>query len=540
MGGNNGQAQRRVLPPFPQIELGVVGDSVTAVFFAAAGHSVGDPVMVTAGHGTVGATGGKAAASLASAHGLRFCRVHATDSVGQIEELAVDVAAARLVPVGADGTISVGSLPAGPSRAGAGAALRGRKWIGVAAIGALVGVLFLGGGLVAGGVGGEAGPSAAGPPNAVPTNAPAQLPVLPPPGFDTYAAWSTPVQGTGMGSAPPVVRVAGDTVWVASGSSVSRYDATTGTLLGRADAGFRVAALVRTDLGAGAGIAAYDGRRRVQAFGEDGTAGTGIDFGEKVSSVSFGGDRPMGSSSGPSTPATVRVWTVDDSGTVQERLVPAGAVALASMGGTVFAVNSEESKAWWISTGGARFPEALKISPPTALGTVKTSMGGAGAVVDGYWVVKVPVNTSAEETEKTRTAAVKLDRGRLGDWLEPNVSASVPGVTGSASGAGAPGVNGTMLCSGAGAWDLSTGKVVPVPAGSTWNSAGCAGGQLWLRKADSMIRLDVRGNTVASTASKAYTDTSVLGISSNGLAVVQTENPDGQALYGLEPAGGSK
>lgn len=537
MGRKGGQEQRRVLPPFPRIELSVVGDSVTAVFFVASAHPVGEPAMANVGHGTVGSAGGRAAAGLASAHGLKFCRVHATDAVGQVEELTVDVAAAKLVPVGADGTISVGVLPTGGSRAGN--SLHGRKGLGFAAIGLLVALVggavwVVGGALPRGDEGAGVVASAAS------TNAPAQLPVLPPPGFDTYAAWSVPVQDAGLGSSGPVVRVFGDTVWVASGSSVSRYDAATGALLGRTEAGFKVAALVRTDLGSGASVAAYDGRRRVQSFGEDGSAGTVIDFGEKVASVSFGGDRPMGSEAGTSTPATVRVWTIDDSGTVQERLIPAGAVALASMGGSVFAVNVEESTGWWISTSDPRFPEAIKISPPTVLGTLKTSMGGAGSVVDGYWIVKVPVNASAKETEKTQTAAVKLGRGNLGNWLEPSASALVPGAATSAAGAGASGVNGNMLCSGAGAWDLSTGKAVPVPAGSTWNGAGCAGGQLWLRKADSMIRLDAQGNTIASTFSKAYTNTSVLGISSTGLAIVQAENPDGQALYGLEPAKGTK
>lgn len=540
--GKTSRGHKRVLPQFPVVRLGLVGDQITASLFANDTRQLGPTMTAHVDEGKVGSAAGEIAAKLAGEFTLRWCRVEATDSAGKVDLFAVDVAAKKLVGMGPDGAVETGF-----DRQGRAKTSRKNIFLGVGII--AVTVVLLVGGLVAlmPVIGGRGGSEAEGATTVPAAGSAAQLPVTAPAGFGTFAPWAVPAGGS---SSDTSVRVVGNQVVVLSGDRVSVFDAGNGAKLGQATTGYRAGDLVRTDLGNGSGIgwAVYDRARSIkpiilnQVPGQPVALGSPVSFPQEVRQITFGGDRPLGLTTSGTIAAGGQAYTIDDGGSIGRRYVPGQATALASMGGKVFAVDPGSKQAWWLVDESVRSPSPVAVSIP---GGAQLSTRSAGVVMDGWWIA----STATGNKDNSGTIAARLAPGEFAAWTEP--STGVVDLSSSwrkpSLANGLTGLQGPLLCTaGAAAWNIETGKALAAPeprVSST--SIGCGGGRWWWKSPQGVLSTDATGKTIATAANtgsySVQPPAPVVGLNPAGFAVVVSTDPNSPTktgptwVFALEP-----
>lgn len=517
-------AKARLLPPWPVIEIRATASNLTAVMHGAGDRPLGAPIQRNYdASATMGPAGVNVSMELAKAQGLRWCRVRAFDVNGLQTDLAINVAGHRFETLGKDGTVL---MQVESSGTGAGNRLgRAPRWVGFAAIGGFVVVLsgmvwLLTSLLASPDITAEQGP-------AVTQTAPAQaqLPVHAPAGFDTLASWSIPVPKF-SGQVLTTGTGAEQVLWYADGSAVVRIKAATGERLSTTETGMNVQKLVRTDLGQGTVIAAYDGRTKVLGLTTEGAKGPLVEF-KEATVVSFGGDRPLASSVRSAT-----VWTVDNAAAPAARLVPAGAKALASMGGRVLSVDSRTGQLWWIASDSVKFPAPQKLALPAGM----AALTGVGAVVDGYWVAEFRAGSATDYSSPVKVAAAPLSAGSLGPWTNP-VQGSVGAGTQIAAGDGA---HGNLFCFLDTAWNTSTGAALTRPTELPYRGAGCATGSWLLTAGAGTLSVDESGAQAAAGVWDQATPRPLTGTSTGNGIVAYSQAGNGTTLYSLTPKGQTK
>jgi len=212
-----------------------------------------------------------------------------------------------------------------------------------------------------------------------PTGTPTPYPSLPPPGYGGQADWSAPIAAGSV----PVLTADGRIVTVtgtAGSPTVAVLDPATGVPVWSAEL---PRAAASTSSGGGLHLSRIDGHPVVAV-----TASSTVDWwaldGEHTAgsvsipsgaSVSFAGDSPLVSEPGQ------RAATITG-GSLVERAVPAGSVALGATGATIVAANSV-GQVWRLGVGTADAPPPpVTVPTPAGAGALASITGYAGVSLD--------------------------------------------------------------------------------------------------------------------------------------------------------------
>ena len=213
-----------------------------------------------------------------------------------------------------------------------------------------------------------------------PTGTPTPYPSLPPPGYGGQADWSAPIAAGSV----PVLTADGRIVTVtgtAGSPTVAVLDPATGVPVWSAEL---PRAAATSSSGGGLHLSRIDGHPVVAV-----TASSTVDWwaldGEHTAgsvsipsgaSVSFAGQSPLVSEPGQ------RAATITTGGSLVDRAVPAGSVALGATGATIVAANSV-GQVWRLGVGTAEAPPPpVTVPAPAGAGALASITGYTGVPAD--------------------------------------------------------------------------------------------------------------------------------------------------------------
>ena len=353
-----------------------------------------------------------AAAEACRRLGLKVCRVQGHTEDGSVFEMVVDAELGTLeeheVPVAPaparkrQGVCIGGDSGAGRSRAAAALGQRGRT----AAIWGSVGVLVLavGTSAVVGAQdeGGEPAPVVHTPP-------PAQLPVPAPAGWDTYAAWFTPMGGSQVEA---VLDWEGRPVSV-DGSKLIGHDPDTGVEQWSRSAPFTVTQMAMFTVDGQTRLAAATAKELV-LFTPGSTDPIRVEVPQEATVVLDGGTVPR-----VDLP-TKRSLLVTADGATVSRVVPAAAKPLEAQGEDLIAADAKAGKVWRVGTDSAALPKPAVLPAPTQGAELTGVLGSVEGRVVAAWkdgkqtvVGFYDVDEATDATAVTQVAVRELDGGQL-------------------------------------------------------------------------------------------------------------------------------
>lgn len=382
----------------------------------------------------------------------------------------------------------------------------------VGAVVALV-VLLAGGGLVIEHVGRPAARPVS-TASTAPVGTPTPFPDLPPAGWSTQAAWSVPVDP----DSPVAVTAAGQVATTSPGGSTLRVlDPSTGGIA------WSLALPARP----------VDGLHTVHVDGREAVAfatGTDLDWADTArnpdgshatgqvglpaqAAVSWAGPSPLISTPGQHA-------YVIAAGRLAERVVPAGATAVAAAGSTVYA--ADHAGKWWALTG-LNPTEAHTILRESGTATASAaSTGGPAPVYAAGHIIAAepgdgagPVTIAVVDVATGRVSSTKVSPEALagGQWL-PNAA-------------------GTFGALGDVAINLPAGSVRPL---GQFTPTAAVADRLY-GTANGLPAVYAAGGTVIGEPAGTATPAAISG---GVLLTVSTNTPDGSAvLYALTPTPGS-
>lgn len=323
--------------------------------------------------------------------GRRRCRVEGIADDDAVFAMVVDVDAGTLEPLEDQ---QWGASPAGgaPSRNRGGR--MNRRTLVMVGSGGLLGaavLLALGSQLWGGDDNGSAPPP---PPDA------AQLPITAPAGWSTYAVWAAPSEDV-----PAVLDGSGRLLVVEDGQLVARAPKD-GQEIQRIDLPFTADAVKVYSEGDQERVAVASGRElAVMDQGADGFSTVEVPEGGQVS---LEGSDPL------VTSEDQRAWVLEGT-ELRERIVPAGAEALAADDGALVAANGDEGKVWKITTSDPELPDPASIEAPEdyEIAGIPAANGSRVAVTfrgdEGHKVALYEVTAGQSATEATELTQKDVD-----------------------------------------------------------------------------------------------------------------------------------
>lgn len=340
-----------------------------------------------------------AAAEACRRLGLKACRVQGHTEDGSVFEMVVDAELGTLEeyepPIGPGPADRSGACHGGSSastrKAGARSGNQRRRAL---AIWGSVGVLAL-----------SAGTSVAmnltdddqEPVAVVHTPPPAQLPVPAPAGWDTYAAWSTPM---GRSQVKAVLDWEGRPVSV-EGSKLIGHNPDTGVEQWSRSAPFTVTQLAVFTVDGQTRLAAATGKELV-LFTPDSAGPIRVQVPQEASVVLDGGTVPR-----LDLPTKKSLLVTADGSTVS-RVVPAAAKPLEAQGADLIAADAKAGKVWRVGTDSAALPKPA-VLPAPAKGAELTGVLGSveGRVVAAWKDGKQTIVGFYDVDEATDATSVK-------------------------------------------------------------------------------------------------------------------------------------
>ncbi|GGG69256.1 hypothetical protein GCM10011374_37100 [Kocuria dechangensis] len=318
-----------------------------------------------------------AAAEACRRLGLAVCRVQGHTEDGSVFEMVVDAQLGTLEehqPPESPGAapkrrgLRMGvSTRAGGSRAAVTKSQRGRTAVVWGSVGVLV--LAVGTSTVVGAQDGGGEPVAV-----VHTPAPAQLPVPSPAGWDTYAAWSTPMGGSEVKA---VLDGKGRPVSV-DGHQLTGHDPATGVAQWSRTAPFTVTQTAMVTVEGRSRLAAATGKELV-LFEESSPEPVRVEVPQEATVVVDGGTVPR-----LDLPTQKSLLVSTDGGTVS-RVVPAAAEPLEAQGEDLIAADTEVGKVWRIGTDSAALPTPATLPAPSPGAELTGILGSVEGRVVAAW-----------------------------------------------------------------------------------------------------------------------------------------------------------
>lgn len=446
--------------------------------------------------GSVALAARDAALAVCEDLGKRRCRVEGITDDNQTYQMVVDVDEGTLVELheapgpspGAGGVARTGSMAAA-----AGGIRRGRRWdprtLTKRQAGyALTGLFVLAG--VAVPVGAQVLGEDSSTEVVLPAPGPTQLPVAAPAGWSTYAKWSAPAQDR-----VPVRQDAAGRLVIVEGRDVVTRQAETGREVKRVAAPFEPTGLaVWTDNGTPR-LAVSGGGGRLAVMDQDGEQFTEVQLPERAEVVLEGGEPLI-----VGADQTAGVLAGDS---VQKRIVPAGAEAVAADGGAVIAADAQTGRLWKITEESPELPEPATVKAPKGMKVAAFPAGRGSLVVAQF----------AGEKSTGEVAVLEVTAGEGKTEVTQLVSEAVKGSTGTGQPQWDPA--GALVSLGRVSVDFEAVMVTVLP-----ESAQASAGHLWVTGTgdETSARLSRAGTALDAGDPKASVP--VL-ITDGGLAVVE-------------------
>lgn len=439
-----------------------------------------------------------AAAEACRRLGLKKCRVQGHTGDGTVYEMVVDAVS---------GTLQENQGPAVPAGASTGRVARsagargGRRGRNVLIWGSLA-VLVATAGVTAVDVFQEQRREQA---TAVSIPPPAQLPVPAPAGWDTYAAWATPMPGPQVRA---VLDEAGRPVSV-NDTRLIGHDPATGVEQWSRTAPFTVTQVGMFTLQDQVRLAAATTRELV-LFTEQSPDPARVDVPQDGTVVLDGGTVPR-----VDLPNQRSLVVTADGGTLP-RVVPAAAEPVEALGEDLIAADPAQGKVWRIGTDSAALPQPATLAPPTTSAELTGILGCVDGRVVAAWrddqrtlVGFYDVGEAIDVTTVAQVAVRELEGGPLSGSAVQTDRAH------------------DLLLASSALIDVQATTVHRLPSTGGRLSAGYA----WVNVDGGQARINPAGETEQSTraAQAAVPDV----ITANGLAMTRVEGAADGSLYAL-------
>ncbi|WGD37580.1 hypothetical protein [Lysinibacter sp. HNR] len=303
---------------------------------------------------------------------------------------------------------------------------------------------------------------------APPTPDATQLPVFAPPGWDTYATWTTPAP-TDQRPSPVLV----DSVLVmTSGDQIRGIDPATGFTLWEKTTSFPIRFLHVTTIDHEPRVAATDGTTTLGLIDPDGKNFTAHD-------VPKGRGRVVLADSGiyvefPGQRAyifTLNTWEL--------RMIPAGASIVTARGSDIVAVNLVTQNVWFLRSDKAELPEPVKLPTPSGVGSLTGILGISHDYVLSAWTDPTDSTTTVLSVHHVDDSLAFVGTHRV-----PNDAVNLTEFSS----------DGVLVTTGRVLMELSTVRTVVSPSGPL----ALAGGFGWSsnERASNRVRISLDGETV--------------------------------------------
>lgn len=338
---------------------------------------------------------------------------------------------------------------------------------------------------------------------AVHTPPPAQLPIPAPAGWNTYATWSTPMEGN---TTRAILDLAGNPVSV-DGSKVTAHDPESGVEKWSRQAPFTVRQL---------GAFTIDGEQRI-------AAAAGHDL------VLFGDTRepirvevpPNGTVvlDGGTVPRVDlpnrRTLLVAADGDLSTRVVPAASDPIEGLGDDLVAADLKAGKIWRIGSDSAALPEPATVPKPSDDADLISVVGSIDGTVVAAW----------KQASGVIIGFYQLGESTSATSLAVNSFVALEGSDVPVSGLQVDRAN-SLFLAGSVFIDVANQQAYRLPSGGR-----LAAGYAWITADGKQDRINRRGELEQSTDAKQAAVPDV--ITANGLAITRVQGSASGTLYAL-------
>lgn len=338
---------------------------------------------------------------------------------------------------------------------------------------------------------------------AVYTPPPAQLPVPAPAGWNTYATWSTPMEGS---TTRAILDPAGNPISV-DGSKITAHDPESGVERWSRQAPFTVRQLGAFTIDGEQRIAAAAGRDLV-LFG-DAAEPVRVDIPQNGTLVLDGGTVPR------IDLPNRRSLLVGADGSLSSRIIPAASEPIEALDGDLVAADLEAGRIWRIGSDSAVLPEPATVPKPSEDADLISVVGSINGTVVAAW----------KQGAGVTIGFYKLGRSTAATSLALDSLVAVKGSDVPVSGLQVDRPN-SLFLAGTVFIDVANQGASRLPS-----SGRLAAGYAWVSAGGKQDRINRRGEVEDSTVAKQAAIPDV--ITAGGLAVTRVEGSGGGTLYAL-------
>ena len=335
------------------------------------------------------------------------------------------------------------------------------------------------------------------------TPPPAQLPVPAPAGWNTYATWSTPMEGT---TTRAILDPAGNPVSV-DGAKLIAHDPESGTEKWSRQAPFTVRQVAAFTIAGEQRIAAAAGHDLV-LFG-DGAEPIRVEVPQNGTLVLDGGTVPR------IDLPNRRSLLVAADGSLSSRVVPAAAKPIEALGSDLVAADTQTGKVWRIGSDSAALPEPAAVPKPAENAELITVVGSVNGKVVAAW----------KQDKNVVIAFYTLGQSTSATSLTLHSSVTLGGSDVPVSGLQVDRAN-SLFLAGPVFIDVANEQAYRLPS-----SGRLSAGYAWVSAEGKQQRINPRGEVEDSTAAKQPAVPDV--ITANGLAITRVEGSGAGTLYAL-------